>query len=112
MPRAQKQPRFRAVARAEPLLGVWRDSTSYSRDKERIPTTWTITLQPGFNITVTCGHIYHPGEWVMHCDPWFNARPIPADTAESAKLMALDIVAQKIDGLGRALLSLQQSKRD
>src|ERR1700729_3183895 len=95
--RQTKQPKFREAPRpAAPPLLVWRDTTSYSRDRERIATTWTITLQPGFSVTVTKGHIYYPGQWVMHCEPWFNTRPIEAESEERANAIAIDLIAQKI----------------
>jgi len=102
--KAQKQPRFREMPRPpQPELYVWRDTTGYSRGEIRTPTTWTMTLQPGFNITVTCAHIYHRGAWVMHCEPWFNTSPLSATSEEQAKAMALDFVATMIDNLGAAI---------
>lgn len=101
--RTQKQPRFREAPRPAPELGVWKDVTGYSRDEVRVPTAWTMRLQPDFAVTVTNGHIYHRGEWVMHCAPWFDTRPIPATSEEQAKRMALDLVAQKLDGLAAAM---------
>ena len=98
--------------RRQDNFGVWEDTTGYSRDAERIPSCWTMTLMPGFKITVLNSHIYHKGEWVMHCEPWFNTRQIPAATEEQAKAMALDQVAQKIDALGRALLKVQNVTLD
>jgi len=46
---------------------MWKDTTRYSQDdKERTPTTWT-AKSGQLAVTVTCGHIYHRPEWIMHC---------------------------------------------
>lgn len=46
---------------------MWKDTTSYSQgDKERKQTTYT-TESGRIRITITCAHIYYPGQWVMHC---------------------------------------------
>lgn len=50
-------------------MSDWKDITSYSRgDKDRTPTTWALQLGGGLRITVTKGHIYYQGIWVMHCE--------------------------------------------
>jgi hypothetical protein len=47
----------------------------------------------------------------MHCAPWFNTHELPAASEEQAKRMALDLVAQKLDGLGAAIRKLLRQNR-
>ncbi len=87
----------------------WKDTTGYSRgDTERVPTTWSLDTGD-IRITVTCGHLYYKGSWVMHCDPWFNTYPLKiADTATAieAQRKALSLVRQRITTLVEALNNL------
>jgi len=69
----------------------WKDTTSYSQGKERTPTTWTARFGV-FSLTVTCGHIYYPGQWIARCDPFFDIREVSAKTKEEAMLAAVRIV--------------------
>lgn len=48
----------------------WKDSTGYSRDEPtpRQPRAWSAKAGV-FRLVVTKGHIYHPGQWVMHVHP-------------------------------------------
>lgn len=81
----------------------WKDTTSYSRDKARIPTTWSVNVA-GIRITVTSSHLYYPGQWVVHCSPWFDTTPLKLKegaTAEEAQLAATRLVGAKIDDLHR-----------
>lgn len=84
----------------------WKDDTSYSReDKERVPKTWTLDLGE-VRITVTCGHIYHRGEWVMHCRPWFDTHALNMlenVNAEEAQAKALAKVRTKVDAIHAAI---------
>lgn len=44
----------------------WKDSTSYSqRDKERIPSSFTLTTPSNMRVNVTNKHIYNPGNWTL-----------------------------------------------
>ena len=83
----------------------WKDTTGYSRDKPRIATSWSVYLADELKITVTCGHIYHPGEWVVHCEPWFNTRPLGKDVvhASQAQEKALELVREKVAKIAAAL---------
>ena len=88
---------------------MWKDTTSYSRDQPRIPSCWTANVGD-FRITVTKGHIYHPGKWVMHCEPWFNAREIGDDALpeDQAKHLALDAVRGKVHAASDAFAKLEK----
>lgn len=82
----------------------WTDATSYSQGKERIQHAWRTEPTKGFSITVLDDHLYHPGEWVMHCDPWFHTHPLPrAKTPVEAQQMAIEIVRAKINELYNAI---------
>ena len=88
---------------------MWKDTTSYSRGKPRIPSCWTINIGD-LRIAVTKGHIYHPGKWVMHCEPWFNSREIADDTLpeDQAKHVALDAVRSKVRAASDAFAKLKE----
>lgn len=81
---------------------IWKDTTSYAQGKERIPTTWTLKLGD-FNITVTCNHIYHKGNWIAHCDPFFRERELGVETKEEAQTKAVQMVRERLE---RALAAL------
>jgi hypothetical protein len=86
---------------------LWKDTTSYSRDAERIPTTWSLD-RGGLHITVTSGHIAYRGTgmWVMHCRPWFDTHQLPGvKTAEEAQEAALALVRQKVEIMAKAFAS-------
>lgn len=79
----------------------WEDTTGYSRDKERVPTTWTAKVA-GLKITVTCGHIYYRGQWVLRCDPWFELTPLKLNegsNAADAQAAAVRLIGERIDTL-------------
>jgi len=83
---------------------TWKDTTTYSRDDTRCrPTTWSATVGM-MRITVTCGHIHYPGQWVMHARPWYDTHVVPlSETATLAEVQAwaLDAVRKQ----ARALLA-------
>lgn len=82
----------------------WKDSTSYSRDdKVRKPTSWTTEIG-GLLITVSSGHIYYPGKWVMHCfEAGMDTVPVNAVSAETAQRMAVELVREKVEKWHEAL---------
>lgn len=88
---------------------MWKDATSYSQgDAERKPTAWSRDVGD-LRIVITCAHIYHKGEWVMHCRPWFDTHPLnlSASTGEKdAQIVALDLVRKKISALYKAIQSV------
>jgi hypothetical protein len=45
---------------------VWKDETSYSRGRERIPTVFS-TGNSHLQITIVFGHIHYPETWIMNC---------------------------------------------
>lgn len=76
----------------------WRDCTGYSQgDRERVQTGWQADIGP-LRVTVTCGHIYYKGKWIMHCDPFFRERPLGDDitNAVDAQNRALALVRAKL----------------
>lgn len=88
----------------------WRDTTTYSRDdKERNPTMYSIKYGH-LDICITCGHIYHRGEWVLHCfSIGIDTQPITTfidkcrltayDPVEVVKQRAIEIVEARIDDI-------------
>jgi len=52
------------------MITEWTDTTSYSQGQrgKKAPTCFSWQGKR-LRITVTCGHIYAVGEWVMHCWP-------------------------------------------
>lgn len=86
----------------------WKDTTSYQRDEPipRVPRAWSAKAGV-FRIVITKGHIYHPGEWVMHVFPGVldthdmripsttspeHAQKIAAEVFEEILLQALAVV--------------------
>lgn len=46
---------------------MWKDITTYRQgDKERKPTSYQ-AKSGSLVITVTCGHVMHRPNWIMHC---------------------------------------------
>ena len=84
---------------------MWKDTTSYSRgDKERIPTTFTVTVDE-LSITITCGHIRYRPDWVMHCfNLGIDTLPMPScENLDEAKRRAVAIVKHKLSRLTEAV---------
>lgn len=87
----------------------WTDATSYSRDEPspRKPRSWRLRLTRDIQIVVVSNHINYRGDWVMHCEPWFNTfdmkLPATADNAAEAQRRALALVRHKVDELAAAL---------
>lgn len=81
---------------------LWKDTTSYSRDKDRVPTCWTADVG-SLRLTVACGHIYYPGQWVMHFRPWFDTKPLKATSRDDAQAEALSLARDVIREAHEAL---------
>ena len=82
---------------------IWKDTTSYSRnDKTRQPTTYAARAGD-LHITVTCGHIYYRGVWIMHCEPFYREHILGVDTLEQAQAKAIELIRVKIDKVARAM---------
>lgn len=90
----------------------WKDATSYSKADRREnapPRAWRIDLDRDVHIWIGTNNIYHPGQWTMHCSPWFNTKEMglpPSATVETAQLAALALVYSRIENLSRTLESL------
>ena len=83
----------------------WKDSTNYSRGKPRVQTMWSADFGGQLSITVTNGHIYHPGRFVMHCrELGIDTAPLPEGfTPEQAQERAIQVVRTKLDRMRAAL---------
>lgn len=77
---------------------MWKDTTSYSRGKERIPTIWTIKLGK-LKLSVMNSHIYYPGEWVMTCEPFFITKELNVSTKEEAQAKALELIKEEVKNI-------------
>lgn len=79
------------------IVNRWKDCTSYSRDdKERVPTSYAAE-HGTLRVVITCGHIYYPGKWVLHCRALsIDTMQIPATDLSSAQSIALSIVDKRI----------------
>jgi hypothetical protein len=84
----------------------WEDATTYSRGQERIPTSWRLNVG-GLHIAVVSNHRYNPGQWLMHCSPWYDAHDLgmPADQfdKEQAQQRALALVRARVQKILDAL---------
>ena len=94
-------------------MAEWKDVTSYSRDdKERKPTSWRIDYGDGLSVSITCGHIYHRGQWVMHCHALgIDTKLMPSKSADEAKVDAYGYVRSTLLGYLQALESSEDSGR-
>ena len=83
----------------------WKDVTCYSRgDKDREPTTWKADYGDRFSVSITCAHIYHPGQWVMHCHALgIDTKPMPSKSLEDAKVDAEAYVRSTLLGYLQAI---------
>lgn len=104
-----RQPKYRPLPRIEKPLGVWEDATSYSQSDPypRVPRSFRMRLSQDVQLSVISGHIYHKGEWVVTCVPWFETKEIglkvTAENAPEAKRIALAMIRAKIEELSAAL---------
>jgi hypothetical protein len=84
----------------------WEDSTTYSRNQERIPTSWRLNVG-GLHIAVVSNHRYNPGFWLMHCSPWYDAHdlgmPVDQFDKEQAQQRALALVRARVQKILDAL---------
>lgn len=82
---------------------VWKDATSYSRDGDKTPRSWSLRISSDVAITVVSRHIYYPDQWVMHCRPWFDTFSLDLagspENAEEAQARAVALVREKITEL-------------
>lgn len=90
---------------------AWRDSTSYSQSEPHPRTPRTFSLQEKHlgkaYITVTCGHIYFPGKWIMFCgDLRIDQKELRAKTEAEAKAEAIAICAERAQALADTYKSL------
>jgi hypothetical protein len=93
------------------LRGIqWDDTSSYSRGEERIPHCWTAKVAV-FRVSVLDNHIYYPGTWIMHCDPFFSTRELKAETREQAMSEALRLLYCEIDQAHKLLSKALARKR-
>lgn len=81
----------------------WTDSTIYSQSEKppRVPRAWSLQIDKGFVITVTCGHIHYRPEWIMHCFALgIDTRPLAKGIdADAAQAEAIAIVGAKLRAL-------------
>lgn len=75
---------------------TWTDVTAYSQgERDKVPRTWELRVA-GVRIVVT-RHIYvRADQWVVTCEPWFNAMPIEETDIEVAKRIAEDLVRSRL----------------
>ena len=89
----------------------WTDTTSYSQGQrgKKTPTCWSWQSER-LRITVTCGHIYVPGQWVMHCYPLGidTLKLIDVVTKEHAQQKAIHIVKGHLNEMIKELLEGRQ----
>lgn len=90
----------------------WKDITSYSRDdKERKPQTFEKGVGD-LRIVITCGHIYHRPNWVMHCGALnIDTRRLLATTQEEAQIEAVAIVGDTLTRLTANFYQIRGKKK-
>lgn len=75
---------------------MWEDCTAYSRGQKDRKSTCCMVKGKALRIVVTCTHIHAPGEWVMHCRPWFDTYRLRVDTLDKAKEKAIRLIEEKV----------------
>ena len=88
---------------------TWKDTTGYSRNGDRIPTTWSLDAGD-IRITVTCNHIYYKGEWIVRCEPFFEHKKLFVKTKEEAQTKAIAMVRVRLESALTALQEVGASK--
>lgn len=72
-----------------PVLGTWRDVTSYSRDtapEDRKPRTWEFKTE---NLTVVVSRRIHREGWFLTCHQLMIDQVLDADDADAARAEAM-----------------------
>lgn len=89
----------------------WKNSTArtYLNPKGQ-PVTWTITTVP-LTVTITCGHVDHPGEWVMHCRQMNidTQRLVGVRGRKEAEQRALEFLASRLETWSSAVKQMQEA---
>lgn len=83
----------------------WIDVTPYRPDdKVSRAQAWTCEVE-GIRLVVSLGHIAYPGQWVLHCPPWFEATALGSSISTAAKAQdrAITLVRQRINLIANAL---------
>lgn len=80
----------------------WKDTTSYGKYRQhKDPKTWKIASGM-LSITITKGHIYHPNDWVLHCQLLGMKEVTVCKNdveKEDAQRKALEIVRQRLQSI-------------
>jgi hypothetical protein len=84
----------------------WSDTTAYSQGEERIPSCWTAKVGV-FRVSVVSSHIYYPGVWVGHCEPFFDTKPLNAKTRDQAMENAIRLIRGPISEAWLALKNIK-----
>lgn len=79
----------------------WKDESSYSRGEKRIPYAWV--ARPGMLRLSVHRHIHYPGAWLVSCEPFWNARPLNAETEAAAKAEAASMLHRALTDALEAL---------
>ena len=79
---------------------LWKDVTTYSRfEPDKVPTSFETVIGKNCRIFITCGHIHHPGSFIMSCfSLGFDNRVLPGVTdhiqaAESAIMLCRNVIS-------------------
>jgi len=84
----------------------WKDSTTYSRGKERIPSVWAYKNDQ-IRISILNKHKYYPNKWVLNCftlNIEGHVLNIPFDTPiEEVQKVALKLIKTKLQRIIQSL---------
>lgn len=86
---------------------IWKDITSYSSDdKEKIPIIFQTEIGD-CKIFITCGHIHHPGEFIMGCHKLgFEQKQLFLTHAKLAAEKAIEICRNYVKKLQDAFFNI------
>jgi hypothetical protein len=92
---------------ANPVAGghIWKDATSYSRNRERIPSVFTTA--GSVRVDIVFGHIYYPEAWIMNCQSLgISTKRLNANTAGAAASEALEVCRNEVKKLHKFFNSI------
>ncbi|MEM8880918.1 MAG: hypothetical protein AAGC82_09985 [Pseudomonadota bacterium] len=74
----------------------WIDATSYAQGQrgKTAQTAWATEID-GLRIFVSCGHLNHPGTWVLACKS-LSQYPIELTDSGASSEEALDLAIEKV----------------
>ena len=80
---------------------IWKDATSYSQNnKERTPTAFSLQVENGFSIYITCNHFDYKDTFIFHCEKLgMRCVELKSKTAKDAAIESIKVVQSELNRL-------------